>query len=161
MSTRSLVFRPHKQEPAQSIQPTHDPAFNSAIRTYVVQGYQTHRLGSRLWDCATCGRDATDIYRSAISFLLPYTSRTVDFLIPACKSSGCHHHASKMAHEFGKTAMPGEAVEECVNCGARSGVHLCGSCTFSHSAWTGTKRKAPPQQRQKPRHGTQQDEVKH
>ncbi|KAF8859601.1 hypothetical protein BDZ45DRAFT_801505 [Acephala macrosclerotiorum] len=135
-----------------------------AMRTYVVNCYQIHRLSSQLWDCRICGRRATDLYHSAISFLFPSGSNSVDMIVPTCKSSRCCSEGFNMAHEFGKYGKPGGDATECENCGSKSRLKLCVGCTFSHTAQSASSWGASHQARQRHRqdsthHGLEKDEA--
>ncbi|CZR58941.1 uncharacterized protein PAC_08833 [Phialocephala subalpina] len=124
---------------------------NTPMRTYVINRYQTYRLGSRLWYCKVCGRRATELYHSAISFLSPFGSSSLDMVIPACKSSECSSRGFNMAHDFGKNGVSNGDTAECENCGSKSGVKLCGGCTLSHTAQSASSQGTRRQSRQRHR----------
>lgn len=138
MASLTLPFRAHggnpQPHPSTSRISSHgsqEQSHKFSIRTYVVNRYQTCDLGSRLWGCKICGRRASHLHHSAISFLSPCGSSSVDMIIPTCKSTSCYSEASDRAHDFGKYGKPNRYATECENCGSKSGVKLCGGSTFS------------------------------
>ncbi len=142
MATMLLPLRIHRPPKPRLTAPhirthhLHEDNTVSTMRSYVVSRYQTHQLGVRLWSCRVCGKRATDLYHSAISILSPLGSKSVDTIIPTCKSLQCLSESAQIAHDFGKHGMPDSDTTGCENCGNKSRVKLCGSCTFSRECDT-------------------------
>jgi hypothetical protein len=107
--------------------------------TTLIKKYNIRRLGSTVWPCNKCKRNATDLIHASgttLPALGTFGSSTSDALIPVCQKEACIVQANSMAESFVETGFdnpnpstPG--TTSCQNCGNQSRMKLCAGCRFT------------------------------
>jgi hypothetical protein len=116
----------------------HDADRKGRFLTSLIERHNEKILVAQPWRCQLCGKEAKELYHSAMPFLAitlatyqEFELCIVDIVVPICASAGrCDHGARQMTGEFQQKALEGwcKKTFACETCGSKTGLKRCNGC---------------------------------